>query len=398
MNKKICAGVCVILTFIMFFANMSTTYSNAASTSLSSIQQQKNDVQSKIEAAKKEIDKLSSEMSAVQKQISELNAQISIYQDSIDTLQKQIDENEATIVQLEADYEKRGKALASRIVAQYESGEITYLDFLLSSESLTDFISNYYVLGELVDIDNGLLTEIEETKTNIETTKKQLEEDKATVEEQMNIVKQKASELEESRKKLAQERSATENNKSSLNSKMQELEKQEQKLLEEERKQNGAAGYVGSFSGTLSWPLSTTSRYYNLITYGYGPRNQPTAGASTNHKALDIAVSYQPVYAPADGCVDAVITESNSGGYGNYIKIKHSDNLYTCYGHLSSFNVTVGQTVTRGYKIGTSGNTGISSGPHLHWEVRVGSGTMNDRVNPLNYISKETYSKLIFCF
>lgn len=398
MNKKKCIWICIVLTFVMFLSNLGTTYSTASNVSLSSIQQQKNDVKSKIEAANREIEKLSSEMSTVQKQISQLNSQISIYQESIETLQKQINENEALLVQLQAEYEKRGNALADRIVAQYEAGDVTYLDFLLSSESLTDFISNYYVLGELADMDNSLLKEMESTKENIETTKKQLETDKSDVESQMSIVKQKVSELESSRKKLNQERDKTVNDKSSLNSKMKELEKQEEKLREEERKQNGAAGYVGSFSGTLSWPISTTSRYYNLITYGYGPRNQPTAGASTNHKALDIAISYQPIYAPADGCVDAVIPESRSGGYGNYIKIKHSSNLYTCYGHLSKFNVSVGQTVKRGQQIGVSGNTGISSGPHLHWEVRVGSGTMSDRVNPLNYISKDVYSKLIFCF
>ncbi len=396
MNKKkcICIWVCIILTFIMFLANMGTTYSNASNSNLTSLQQQKNDVQNKINAAKKEIDKLSSEMSGVQKQISELNSQIDIYQGNIENLQKQINDNEALIVQLEADYEKRGKALASRIVAQYEAGDVTYLDFLLSSESLTDFISNYYVLGELADMDNSLLKNIEETKTNIENTKQQLESDKADLEEQMNIVKQKVSELEANRKKLASQKNSMEEEQKKYEKEIKEVEKKIEEI---------GKGYVGSFSGTLSWPLSTSSRNYNLITYGYGPRNQPVAGATTNHKALDIGVNYVPLYAPADGYV--VSAQSGYFGYGNFIQIKHSNNLYTCYGHLSKISVSVGQTVKRGQQIGVTGGrpsdgykyAGTSSGPHLHFEVRTAVGSAS-ATNPLNYITAEVYSKLIFCF
>lgn len=384
MSKKKSIWICILLTFIMFFANIGTTYS----ADINTLNQQKNDLQSKLNAAKKEIDKLSSEMSDVQAQISQLNAQISIYQDSIDKLENQIKENETKLVQLQSDHEKRGKALADRIVAQYETGDITYLDFLLSSESLSDFISNYYLIGELADIDANLLKGIETSKAEIENTKKQLEQDKVAIQEQMNIVKQKSNELEINRKKLEQQKNTITAEKDKLDNEIKALDKK----IEEAVK--AASEYVGSFSGTLSWPLSTSSRNYNLITYGYGPRNQPVAGASTNHKALDVGVSYVPLYAAADGYI--VMAERVSG-YGNFIMIKHTNNLYTCYGHLSKYNVSKGQIVKRGQQIGTTGNTGITSGPHLHFEVRTASSS-SYKVNPLNYISQDVYSKLIFCF
>lgn len=385
MKKKTCVIICVILAVIMFLANIGTIYS----TTIDQLQQQKNDIQSKIDQANKEIQKLSSEMSAVQVQISQLNAQISIYQEEIDRLQAQITENEAKLVQLQATFDKRKDTLAKRIIAQYENGDITYLDFLLSSESLTDFISNYYILGEIADMDAELLKGLETTKAEIEATKQQLETDKASVQEQKTIVESKKAERETYRNQLAAQKAQAEASKDQFNKAIQAVQSQIDEAIK------AAGGYHGSFSGTLSWPLSSSSRNYNLITSGYGMRGQPTAGASTNHKALDIGVSYQPVYAPADGYV--VIAASGYGGYGNFIMLKHSNTLYTCYGHLNKFNVSVGQTVSRGQQIATSGNTGISTGPHLHFEVRTGSG-YSSRVNPLNYIDNYAYSKLVFAF
>lgn len=385
MIKKRYVLICIALTIIMFFSNIGTTYSSTIDT----LKQQKSDVQSKIDQANKEIEKLSNEMNEVQKQISQLNAQISIYQEEIEQLQVQIDENEEKLVELQAKYDKRKKTMAARMIAQYEAGDTTYLDFLLSSESLTDFISNYYIVGELIDMDETLLTEMENTRVEIEQTKQQLEQDKLSVQEQKSILETKSAEREKYRDELKKQKTDSQAEVEKFESEMKSIQS---KIDEAVR---AADSYVGSFSGTLSWPLSSSSYGYNLITSGFGKRGQPVAGASTNHKALDIGVSYKPLYAAADGYV--VIAASGYGGYGNFIMIKHSNSLYTCYGHLSKFNVSAGQTVTRGQQIGVTGNTGVSSGPHLHFEVRT-SADYSSRVNPLNYISNDIYSKLIFMF
>lgn len=385
MNKKTCAIICIILTILMFFSNVGSTYS----ASLNELNQQKNDIKSKIDAANKEIEKLSSEMNEVQKQISQLNSQISIYEEEITRLETQISDNEINLVQLQEKHDKRSQALAARMIAQYEAGDTTYLDFLLNSESLSDFISNYYVVGELIDIDTTLLNEMQQTKVQIEATKQQLVQDRAQVQEQKNIVEAKLKERENYRNQLNQQRAES---KAQLDKFDAEAKAVQAKIDEAVR---AAEGYAGNFSGTLNWPLSPSSYGYNLITSGYGKRDAPTAGASSNHKALDIGVSYKPVYAAADGYV--VIASSGYGGYGNFIMIKHSNNLYTCYGHLSKFNVSAGQTVTRGQQIAVSGNTGVSTGPHLHFEVRT-SSAYDSRVNPLNYIGNDIYSKLVFMF
>ena len=154
---------------------------------------------------------------------------------------------------------------------------------------------------------------------------------------------------------------------------------------------NSGGGYVGSFEGTLSWPLSSNTSYYNYISSYFGPRESPTSGASSNHGAVDIPVRYAPVYAPADG---RVIIAWSLSGYGNYIMIDHGNGYYTGFWHLSSYNVSAGQTVSRGQQIAVSGNTGISTGPHLHYEVYIGGTANSYRVDPLQYTTHPTLYSL----
>lgn len=279
------------------------------------------------------------------------------------------------------------------MVAIYEAGQTTYLDVLLSSDSVVNFISNYYMISELAEADNEMMASIEAQQKKIEETKQELENEKK------DINTSKAS-VESKKKELDSKKSARQAKVNTLSSKEQELQKQIEQFnadIKKAQREIDAAvkkseGYHGSFSGTLSWPVSTSSGNWNLITSGYGRRDQPTSGASTNHKALDIGIRYQTVYAPADGYV---VLASWQSGYGNFIMIKHSNNLYTCYGHLSSYKVSAGQTVSRGQAIAVSGNTGVSTGPHLHFEVRT-SSSFYSRVNPLNYISDSVYSQLKF--
>lgn len=117
-----------------------------------------------------------------------------------------------------------------------------------------------------------------------------------------------------------------------------------------------------------------------LLSDGFGGRSDPFTGERGNHQAIDISSnSGNPVRAPADGIV---VKAEWANGYGNVIFLSHGYGYSTRYGHLSSFNVRPGQRVKRGDVIGAVGSTGRSTGPHLHYEVRVN----NKPVNPLEYI------------
>ena len=363
-------------------------------------QEKKQELENKLNDVKDAKQEVTTKKNSVLDEIGELDSQIEEYETEITKLNKKItdlkksiDKNEKEIKKLEKEFKEKEEAFVERMVAIYEDGQTTYLDMLLSSDNIVSFISSYYMISELAEADKAMMDSIQQQQSKIEETKKELENEKQEIVISKNKIEEKTKTLN--------------NAKSSKQSKVNSLTAQEKKLqaqideinsaIKEAQKEidkaiKNSSGYQGSFSGTLSWPVSTSSYGYNIITSGYGRRDQPTAGASTSHKALDIGISYQTVYAPADGYI---VTAGWQSGYGNFIMIKHSNSLYTCYGHLSGYKVSSGQTVTRGQAIATSGNTGVSTGPHLHFEVRT-NGSYDSRVNPLNYISDSVYSKLIF--
>ncbi|MDR0935082.1 MAG: M23 family metallopeptidase [Oscillospiraceae bacterium] len=159
-----------------------------------------------------------------------------------------------------------------------------------------------------------------------------------------------------------------------ISSTLAKIAEEERKAREEAEKNKKPATNIVYSSGTYQWPSNST-----LVTSEFGDRSSPTEGASSNHKALDIgAARGSNVYAADSG---QVVTATYSSSYGNYIIINHGGGRSTLYGHMSKLKVSKGDTVTKGQVIGLVGSTGISTGPHLHFETRVDGVP----VNPRNY-------------
>ena len=390
MMKKIISIILIVLLLGIY-----TVPSIAAS--VSELEDKKDELESKQKEAENKKEEVTAEKNAILDQISELTAQISKYENEIEELNKKIDSLEESIKnkqeeikKLEEETKERQELLISRLVAMYEMGQTTYLDVLLSSQDMTTFISNYYRIQEIAEADQAVIDSIIEKQKETETTKQELEKEKKEIDESKKEVETKNNALQ-----VAKSTKQTKVN--SLSAEEKELQetidafeaaiKDAQDEIEQARQEaeSSGGGYEGGFDGGMfSWPLSSGSQWYNYITSVFGYRDSPTAGASSNHGAIDIAVSYAPVYAPADG---KVIIARYLSGYGNYVMIDHGDGYYTGFGHLSSFNVSQGQTVSRGQQIAVSGNTGISTGPHLHYEVYIGGIDNCYRVDPLQYTS-----------
>ncbi len=393
MKKKI------LITFLLISLCFNVTmYSFAAS--IKDLEQQKNDAQNQKDKLEDEKNQVKKEKSEALKSIEQLQGQILDSEDKLDKLNQRVKELESSIAvkekeikEAEEKQEKQENTLEKRLIAQYKTGKVSYWSILLNPSSFLDFFSNLHNIEKIAKIDAELIENIKIEKENLEKAKEELNNQKSEVKtakaeaEKENTILKNAKAVKNSQvAKLNEEEKQIQAKIDEFNAAIKKADAEIAKQLE------ASNGYQGSFSGKLSWPISTSSANWNIITSGYGKRDQPTAGASTNHKALDIGIRYQPLYAPADGYV---VTARSVSGYGNFIMIKHSNTLYTCYGHLSSFEVRAGQEVKRGQRIAISGDTGITTGPHLHFEVRT-NGTSSSKVNPLNYISDDVYSRLIF--
>lgn len=372
MNKKI-ISIVAIISILLAYTN------TCIASSISELNEQK-------QQAENEKDKVTEQRESAEDELDNINAQIASIESELFTLQTQLDELNSSISQKEqeitekqAELDHKEELLKTRMVAMYKGGGTTYLDVLLGSSNYIEMYTKYNAIQTIAEKDTELINEVSQQKTDIENEKQELESSKAEVE---NIKKQTDAKNAE----LKAAKVSKQNTVSQLSAEEQELQRKidefeaaiEQAQKEIEDATNNTGGYEGSFSGGMfEWPLSYS---YNRITSIFGNRTAPTAGASTNHGAIDIGVSYVPVYAPANG---KVIMAQWVSGYGNYIMIDHGGGYYTAFGHLSQFTVSVGTVVSTGQQIAVSGNTGISTGPHLHYEVYIGGRSKGYRVDPL---------------
>ena len=380
--KNICQKiVCLMLILIIISSANSAFAVTAEEQQLKAQQQENEDKKKEAEAQKQEVQKTKD---TTQKEVDTLNSQIQDYQTQINELDnkiadanQKIQDSNTKLEKAQNNYEEQQKNLETRIVALYESGDTSYLDILLSSESLTDFISSYYIISQLTDIDENLLNDLETKKKTINLSKQKLENEKkemATIlENQTRTTRtlQNTKKLRESfLERLSDQEQETQQQIDEYNKQYEEINRQIIALVA-----NGIdSNYIG---GTLAWPVPG----YTKITSEYAMRVHPITGVYKLHTGVDISAPMGANFISAnDGIV--VKAEMNSA-YGNMVIIDHGGGISTLYAHGSEILVTVGQSVKRGDAILKVGSTGYSTGPHAHFEVRINGVT----TNPLPYIT-----------
>ena len=407
--KNTCKKIIGILLIIIIigYTNASLAIDQKA---LNNQKQSNNQKIQETEAKKEEVQELKSE---TMKQVQELDNQITDYETQISSLDGQISAANAKIQETteklnkaQEDYENQQKMLEERVVALYEAGDTSYLDVLLSSESVTDFISSYYIISEIAQCDVDLLNEINQKKTEIETSKKELEDSKnqltsartnkqlvaskleASKQEKSNYV----SQLSEEEQKLQAQIDEIKKDNVSIDQQIQAYQAELKRKMEEElkRRQQAASSSSGASVSSSGTTGTSSSGFIHPVPSAFA---RITTGwyysSGSVHGAVDYGsggISGQPVYAVADGIVAQTAALTTS--YGNYIIIMHYNGLYTLYAHgqAGSIAVSRGQSVKQGQQIMRVGSTGNSSGPHLHFEVRTSPGLYNNRRNPLNYL------------
>ncbi len=314
------------------------------------------------------------------KQVENTSSKIDVTNQLLDTLAKRIEEKKKQISDETDRVDDTYRKFLNRIRIAYEEGRETYLEILLDSKSLTDFLSRTEQLNSLLGYDKRLKKSYEEAKKTLEEAKadldasyekqveysKSLEEDIVKLENSIKENDDYIATLENNEYYAYQQYLARQAERDKLDAELQDY------ILEQLRKSQ--ENYAG---GLLSWPLNPSTNYYVTDTFGW--RSYMIYGYWTSdfHHGIDLRASVgTEVYAANSGIVSIATYNAT---YGYYVLIDHGGGYSTLYAHNSSLCVSPGDYVERGQRISYSGNTGYSSGPHLHFEVRY----FGERIDPL---------------
>lgn len=347
MKKKRALIGFLILTLVITLGTFSISYAESVS-----------DKQDKLNNINDKKSEVSNDMEALVGRIKEQQGEVDTIQEKLDKQQTEIDQKEAEIEKTKVDIEKRRDGLNKRLRTMYKNGSVGYLDVLLGSSSISEFISNLEMIQRIYENDQKTLTELKSQHKQLEEDQAALQTVKEDLAEQKSVAEQKKGELQTDKDALQEKLDA-------LNAEAEKVSGEIASLQDKDKVYTG---------GTFLWP--TTSTY---ITSPFGFRIHPITGIYTGHTGVDIgAGSGSPVYAAASG---KVIIADWYGGYGMAVVIDHGSGISTLYGHNSSLNVSAGQNVKKGQVIAGVGSTGNSTGPHLHFEVRINGGY----VDPMSY-------------
>lgn len=400
-----------VLTFCAVFSSFADTKTDIANSrkNITSNKQKIEDIKKEQAEVKSKISELSGLKNDVAKYVEELDQELTSLQGRIESLTAEIGTTKEEIAAVETslsearELEKEQEAsMKLRIKYTYEAGDSDFFEAIFSSGSIADILNRVEYVQRVSRYDRDKLEEFTELREQIAAKEEELSEALALLEEQEAALSEDKAEVEAAIAKKSEELKSYEAKLSAANAEMSELsddvkklnaaiaaeenaikraEEEERRREEEARKKAEASGQkyekksIGSIS--FSWPCPASSR----ISSYFGDRESPTAGASTNHKGIDIAASSGSNILAAAGGTVTIATYSQSAG--NYVMVSHGGGVCTVYMHMKSIAVSVGQEVSKGTVLGYVGSTGYSTGPHLHFGIRV-DGTY---VNPLSYVS-----------
>lgn len=403
----------VLLSTLLFGTQASASTLNNLKEEQKQVEQKKSEINKQINEKKNAIQSNQTKQDKLLKQILTLNKKIVSTENNIDEVNtkinktnKEIEELKSDIKELENKIANREKLIDERLRAVQVSGSISYIDVLLGANSFVDFIDRFSAVSTLMDADREIINEQAEDKFKLEETENKLNEKLASLETnkgKLVSLKTKLNSQKVDKKalitELEAEQAKLEKSKKNLETSYAEMyqisEELTSKITAEQKRiaalarqdeQNKNANYN---SGSAALPATSSGTWtaptYGRFTSNYGYRTFD----NSKHLGVDVANSVgTPIVAAADGIV------SHAGplaGFGNLVMITHSINgqtFITLYGHLSSYNVSVGQRVSKGEQIANMGSTGNSTGPHLHFELHIGSWDWrgSTSVNPLRYV------------
>ena len=362
---------------------------------LDSIQQQVNQQNAAKADAETVIGSVSEQLRQIEEQLRQATAELGTIKDQRVAVENDITVNERQLAEAQKRLEGRESVFYKRVRDIYINGRLSYLDVVIGSKDFSDFANRLEVLKRIIDSDITLINEIKKERAEIEAHKQKLEADRAKLVELEKAALAKQAEIEQKKAERNVVLQKAQNDRATAMQAIEELNAssaQVSAMLKERQAARAAAAAAAAAAasqssggqgasdnwvqgtGQLGWPVS------GEITSPYGYRVHPIWGTTIYHSGIDIGVDEgTPVHA-ADGGV--VVWSGWMGGYGYAVVIDHGNGLSTLYGHNSELAVDEGQSVAKGQVISYAGSTGNSTGPHVHFEVRVNG----DPVDPMGYL------------
>ena len=396
--KRILCAFLAVLTLLTLAAAGSVRPAYAAKTAaeleeeqrkaaqIAALEQKKKEQQEKLKELEKQIAEAKAKKEDVMVTKNLLDQRNQLLLEQIDDTQNQIDDAAAQIARYELLEQEQYELFCQQVRSEEERGSLSYLSVLFKATSMADLLNRMEFVNEVAEYNKTLIAAMKETRENIKAEKTEMEAKEAQLSEQQDELQGKLDETTNLRNEYAADQRELEKLYAAEEAAGKAIVAEINRLMAESDVVPSAEGFI--------WPVTTSRK----ISSPQGNRVSPGNGiGSSNHKGVDICnVSYSSkIYATKSGKVLIASMpysdpDGGSSGYGNYVVIDHGGGMSTLYAHMSIVKVSVGQYVSQGDVIGVTGNTGASTGPHLHYEVH--STTMvNGRAvtvyeNPLNYL------------
>lgn len=391
-TKRILCAFLAVLTLLTLAAAGSVRPAYAAKTAaeleeeqrkaaqIAALEQKKKEQQEKLKDLEKQIAEAKAKKEDVMVTKKLLDQRNQLLLEQIDDTQNQIDDAAAQIARYELLEQEQYELFCQQVRSEEERGSLSYLSVLFKATSMADLLNRMEFVNEVAEYNKTLIAAMKETRENIKAEKAEMEAKEAQLGQQQDELQGKLDETTKLMNEYAADQKALERMHAAEEKAADEIDAQIARLIADSDVVPGSEGFI--------WPVSTSK----MISSPIGSRVAPGGFGSTNHKGVDICnVGYtSSVYATKSGRVLLTNSSGWGGGYGNYVVIDHGGGLTTLYAHMSVVKVSPGDTVSQGTVIGVTGNTGASTGPHLHYEVRtttiVNGKSVTVYQNPLNYL------------
>lgn len=371
-------------------ANAARAKADAARAKQTSEQKRADKLVAETKALESTISRASHQLSSLNSRISATEARRAQLESQLAVIRRDVSAKRSRIATTQVAFAKRRALLGDRICAVYRQGDLFYLELLLDSRSFSDLVARTSFVQQVMLADQTIMGDLSEQRADLVKAKAALDQEIVTLSAKSTEIAadenalrglqtDRASNLSEQSGAQDAKQSLLADTRANIAHLRDAVAAEEAEAARIERmlaSGSGASHGSGRFSSSLTWPTPG----HTTITSPFGWRMHPILNTPKLHTGIDIRAPYGArIVAAAAG---KVIFAGDRGGYGNFTMIDHGNGLVTVYAHQSAIVVSEGRHVTKGQKIGEVGSTGMSTGPHLHFETRV-NGEARD---PMDYL------------